>query len=80
MNTEYGLDNNTKIRLGAGIVAAGLAAKSAQNAYRAKNAGKYRQKAYEFKNAMDDVFSGTKYAGNYVAPPKKKRRTKVKSR
>lgn len=65
--------HDTKIRVGTGVVAAGLAAKSAQNAYRAKNSAKYRSQAVEFKNAMDNEFVGTKYAGKYVVPPKKKR-------
>ena len=69
------------LRIGAALATAGLAAKSAQNAYRAKNSAKYRKKAYEFKNAMDSAFSGTKYSKKYVAPPKaKKRRTTVKGR
>lgn len=63
-----------KARIGLGVVAAGLAAKSAQNAYRAKNAPKYREKAYEMKNAMDEVFSGTKYEGRYVAEPRRRRK------
>lgn len=67
-----------------GAVAAatvGLAAKSAQNAYRAANASKYRQKAVNFREAMNDAFKGTKYQNKYVAMPvqnqtKKRRKSK----
>ncbi|MDT3387317.1 MAG: hypothetical protein LIR46_06080 [Bacteroidota bacterium] len=68
------LSNDALYRIGAGVITAGLAAKSAQNAYRAKNGAKYRQKASEFKNAMDNEFAGTKYAGKYVVPPKRKKK------
>lgn len=69
--------NSTPGLIGAGVATGILGAKAAQNAYRAKNASKYRQKASEFKSAMDREFSGTKYEGQYVARPKtrkKKRR------
>lgn len=69
--------HDTKIRVGSGLVAAGLAAKSAQNAYRAKNSAKYRSQAMEFKNVMDNEFAGTKYSGKYVVQPKKKRKRRV---
>lgn len=71
--SDFTKKHDAKIRIGAGVVAAGLAAKSAQNAYRASHGAKYRQKAAEFKKAMDNEFAGTKYAGKYVVPPKKKR-------
>lgn len=70
---EPALSNDALYRIGAGVVTAGLAAKSAQNAYRASHGAKYRQKAAEFKATMDNEFAGTKYAGKYVVPPKKKR-------
>jgi len=69
-----GLTKNDTLRLGAGIATLGLGAKAVQNAYRATHGAKYRKKAYEFKNAMDDAFSGTKYAGQYVIPPRKRKR------
>lgn len=71
---EGKLNNNARLRIGAGIVTAGLAAKAAQNAYRAKNGAKYREKANDFRNAMDEVFSGTKYEGRYVAEPRRRRK------
>ena len=71
---EPALSNDALYRIGAGVVAAGLAAKSAQNAYRASHGAKYRQKAAEFKATMDNEFAGTKYAGKYVVPPKKRKR------
>lgn len=74
--TKYGMSRNDKIRIGAAVATAGLAAKAAQNAYRAKNAAKYRKKALEYKNAMDEVFSGTKYAGQYVAAPRRKKKAR----
>ena len=72
--SDFTKKHDAKIRVGAGVVAAGLAAKSMQNAYRAKNGAKYRQKASEFRKAMDDTFAGTKYAGKYVVQPKKRKR------
>lgn len=74
VKTNKGLTNNGKLRLGAGIAAAGFGTAALVNGYRAKNYKKYLNKAYEFKNAMDEVFSGTRYEGKYVAPPKKKRK------
>lgn len=68
------LSNDALYRIGAGVVTAGLAAKSAQNAYRASHGAKYRQKAAEFKATMDNEFAGTKYADKYVVPPKKRKR------
>ena len=66
--------NNKLLRIGAGASTAALAGLSARNAYIASHGKKYRAKAVEFKNEMDRAFSGTKYSGKYVAPPKKKRR------
>jgi len=63
-----------KIQMGLAPVAIGLGAASALNGYRAANASKYRSKAVSFRNAMDEVFSGTKYAGQYVAPPRQRKR------
>lgn len=74
--TVYGLSNSNKLRIGAAAVTLGLAGKAAQNAYRATHGAQYRQKAHDFKTAMDDAFSGTKYSGVYVAPPKKRRKTR----
>jgi hypothetical protein len=70
------ITNNDLFRAGAGLATAGLAAKSAQNAYRATHAKKYRAKAEAFKNAMDESFAGTQYAGKYVyqKPKRRKRR------
>ena len=66
--------NDTLYRIGAGVTAAGLAAKSAQNAYRATHGEKYRIKASSFKRSMDDAFAGTKYQGQYIAPPKQRKK------
>lgn len=66
--------NDLYFRIGAGAVAAGLGAKAAQNAYRAANGKKYREKASRFKTAMDDAFGGTKYEGQYIALPKTRKR------
>lgn len=67
--------NNTYARIGAGLVAAGLAAGAAKNAYRAKTAQK---KAAQFRNEMNKAFAGTKYANGGNAQTtvsrKKKRR------
>ena len=77
--TQYtGLSRNQKLRIGAAAATAGLTAMSALNAYRASHPQKYRQKAMEFKNAMDDIFAGTKYAGKYVAEPKPRKKRKRK--
>ena len=77
---EVGMSNNTKLRLAAGAATLGLGAMSAVNAYRASHPQKYRKKAVEYKNAMDEVFSGTKYAGKYVAEPRRKKRRKSTGR
>ena len=74
--TVYGLSNSNKLRIGAAAVTLGLAGKAAQNAYRATHGAQYRQKAHDFKTAMDDAFSGTKYSGVYVALPKNRRKTR----
>ena len=68
------LTNNDLVRIGSAAATAGLLAKSAQNAYRAANGRKYRDKAVRWKNEMDNAFSGTKYQGLYAVPPRKKRR------
>lgn len=68
------ITGETIFRVGTGLATAGLAAKSAQNAYRASHGAKYRAKANEWKNEMDRSFAGTKYAGKYVVPPKKKKK------
>ncbi|MBP5168812.1 MAG: hypothetical protein ILP14_06375 [Oscillospiraceae bacterium] len=73
---HVGLTNNEKLRIGAAAATIGLAGKAAQNAYRATHGAQYRQKAHDFKMAMDNVFSGTKYAGQYVAPPRSRKRRK----
>ncbi|MBP5729422.1 MAG: hypothetical protein J6Y48_20330 [Clostridia bacterium] len=74
--TVYGLSNNDKLRIGAAAATIGLAGKAAQNAYRASHGAQYRQKAHEFKNAMDEAFSGTKYSGIYTVPPRSRKRKK----
>ena len=71
-----GLSNNEKLRIGAAAATIGLAGKAAQNAYRASHGAQYRQKAHEFKNAMDEAFSGTKYSGIYTVPPRSRKRKK----
>lgn len=68
------IDNNSRVRIGAAAATAVLGAKAAQNVYRATHGTRYRQKAIEFKNAMDDAFKGTKYAGQYIVPSRKKKR------
>ena len=73
-DVEVGKSRNDKIRIAAGIATAGLGAASAVNAYRAKNYQKYRQKAVDFKNAMDEAFAGTKYEGQYVKQPRRKKK------
>lgn len=70
-NPVYGnklvtLTNKDLYRIGTGAVAAGLLAKSAQNAYRAANGAKYREKAVNWKREMDNAFKGTKYEGQYL--------------
>lgn len=71
-----GLKKGQVLRIGSGLAALGFAAKAGQNAYRAANGKRYRAKALNFKNEMDQAFAGTKYEGKYVALPKrsKKRR------
>lgn len=71
------LQSDKAFRIGAGAAALGLGTASAVNAYRAKNASKYRQKAVDFKNAMDEAFAGTKYEGKYVREPRRKKRRSV---
>lgn len=66
--------HNKEIRIGAGIATAGLGALAAKNAYIATHKSKYINKADSFKRNMDEAFSGTKYQGQYVAPPKKKKK------
>ena len=66
--------NSDYIRLGAAAATAGLAARAAHHAYRAKNAEKYREKAEEWKNAMDDVFSDTRYADQYAKLSKRQQK------
>lgn len=68
------VSNNTLFRIGAGAVTAGLAAKAAQNAYRAKHGEKYRDKATAFKEAMDETFAGTPYEGHYEKVRRRRRR------
>ena len=68
------VSNDTLYRIGTGLAAAGLGAKAAQNVYRAANGKKYREKARQFKTAMDDAFGGTKYEGQYIALPKTRKR------
>lgn len=68
-----GLNDSTanKIGLGVGLATtAGLGAMAGVNAYRAANSRKYREKAVNFKNEMDNLFRGTKYQGKYVAQPR----------
>lgn len=68
------ISNNTLFRIGAGAVTAGLAAKSAQNAYRASHGAKYRAKAKAWKNEMDSTFKGTQYEGRYDRPKRRRRK------
>lgn len=68
------LSNDALYRIGTGAIAAGLAAKAAQNAYRAKNGAKYRQRASDFKQEMDAAFKGTRYEGRYIVPPRRKKK------
>lgn len=68
------VSNDTLYRIGAGTITAGLAAKSIQNAYRATHGAKYRQKANDWRNQMDEAFAGTKYQGHYEIKRKKKSR------
>ena len=74
VSKDITVSNNTLFRIGAGATAAGLGIKSAQNAYRASHGKKYRDKAVAFKRAMDESFAGTKYAGQYVVPPKQRKK------
>lgn len=59
------LSNSDYYRIGNAVATLGLAAKAAQNAYRAKNSEKYREKAEKFKEEMDNAFGGTQYEGHY---------------
>ena len=68
------ISKGSLLRVGSGAAALGLGAAAAVNAYRAANPQKYRQKAVEFKNEMDRSFAGTKYAGQYVAQPRVRKR------
>ena len=70
----YDLSRGKAMRIGAGIVAAGLGAKAAQHLYRARNDAEYRERANQFKDAMDETFRGTKYEGQYVAPQKQRKK------
>lgn len=67
---------NTVMRVGAGAAAAGLGAVAARNAYIASHGRKYLDKADSWRNAMDETFAGTKYQGQYVQDPKRKKRRK----
>ena len=64
---------NALLRVGAGVATAGLGAAAGVNAYRATHGKKYRQKAMNFRNEMDRVFAGTKYAGKYTVQKKAKK-------
>ncbi len=68
------LTNGQMLRLGAGVAAVGLGAKAAQHLYRARNDAEYRERANQFKDAMDETFRGTKYEGQYVAPRKQRKK------
>ena len=69
------LTNDSLVRLGAGAVTVGLGAKALQNAYRATHAKKYRAKAHEFRNEMNEAFTGTRFEGmNGMPLPKKKKK------
>ena len=57
-------------------VHAGLLGAAGLNAYRAASGRKYREKAVNWKNAMDDAFKRTKYSKQYDVPEKKKRKIK----
>lgn len=71
---KHRVSNDKLVKLGAGAVALGLAAKSAQHAYRSRNAEKYREKAERFKNEMDNAFAGTDYEGHYERLRRRRRR------
>lgn len=68
------IGNNKIFRVGAALATAGLAAKSAQHAYRAKNSEKYREKAERFRDEMDNAFAGTEYEGSYAKMSKRQQR------
>ena len=70
-NVSMPFTNNELFKIGSGLATTGLLAKYAQNTYRAVNAKKYRDKAVNWKNAMDDTFKGTKYEGSYIVPKRK---------
>lgn len=57
-----GISTDTAVRLGAGLVGAGLAAGAGYNAYRAATTKKAAKKAAEFQREMNQAFKGTKYA------------------
>ena len=71
---EVSIGNNKIFRVGAALATAGLAAKSAQHAYRAKNSEKYREKAERFRDEMDNVFANTEYEGQYAKMSKRQQR------
>lgn len=71
------VSNNTIMRVGAGVLGAGLAAGAARNAYKAATA---KKKAERFRNEMNKAFAGTQYAnsastsGSSTTSTSKKRR------
>lgn len=71
---ETGMTNNQKLRIASGVAALGLGTMAGINAYRAKNASKYREKAVDFKRSMDEAFAGTRYEGQYVKQPRRRKR------
>ena len=68
------VSNNTLFRIGAAAATAGLAAKSAQNAYRAAKSEQYREKATRWKDEMDSNFVGTRWEGHYEKFPRQRKR------
>lgn len=68
--------NSARFRIGAGAVTAGLGVAAARNAYISANNRKYAEKAYAFRKVMDDTFAGTPYEGKYVAPPKRRKKSR----
>ena len=66
--------NSDYARIGAGVAALGLAAKSYQHARRAKNSEKYREKAERFRDEMDKAFANTEYEGQYAKMSKRQQR------
>lgn len=75
-NSSIRMTNSDYARIGAAALTAGLAAKAAHHAYRARNAEKYREKAERWKEEMDNEFAGTDYEGHYekVSRRQQKRR------